>query len=68
MHSVIGHEHCCLFYICKALNPEKLEINRELRDFKWFSGNELYNKEIPLDVRNIGLRAFKIYKEKNSIL
>ena len=68
VHSVIDHEHCCLFYICKAINPKKLKINNELDDFKWISKDELNGKEIPLDVRNIGLRAFKIYKENNSSL
>ena len=64
VHSVGDHEHCCLFYICKALNPEKLEINKELKNFKWFSDDELYNKEVPLDVRNIGLKAFELMKNE----
>lgn len=63
VHSVGDHDHCCLFYICKALNPEKLEINNELKDFRWFSREELHNKEVPLDVRNIGIKAFELKNE-----
>ena len=60
VHSVGNHDHCCFFYLCKALNPAKLRINNELDGFRWFSRKELSSKEVPADVRNIGLKAFKI--------
>lgn len=63
VHSVGDHDHCCLFYICKALNAEKIVINKELKNFRWFSREELHNKEVPLDVRGIGLRAFELKNE-----
>ena len=63
VHPVGSHDHCCFFYLCKALNPKQLKINNELDDFKWLSKKELKGKEIPLDVRNIGMKAFEIYKE-----
>ena len=27
VHSVKDHDHCCLYYICRAINPEELKIN-----------------------------------------
>ena len=41
VHSVGDHDHCGLKYICKALNPEELKINKELKGFKWLSIDEL---------------------------
>ena len=66
VHSVGDHDHCCFFYLCKALNPEKLKINNDLDGFKWVSMNELESKEIPADVRNIGMRAFEILGKVNN--
>lgn len=66
VHSVGNHDHCCFFYLCEALNPEKLKINNELDDFRWVSRNELKSREIPADVRNIGLRAFEILEKINN--
>jgi 8-oxo-dGTP pyrophosphatase MutT (NUDIX family) len=66
VHSVGDHDHCCFFYLCKALNPKKLKINNELDDFRWVYKAELSGKEIPADVRNIGMRAFEIIEETNS--
>lgn len=66
VHSVGDHDHCCFFYLCKALNPEKLKINSELDDFRWVSKAELSGKEIPADVRNIGMRAFEILEKINN--
>ena len=51
VHSVGDHEHCCLFYACKARNPNYLEINKELKAFKWFAKEELNEKDVPPDVR-----------------
>ena len=67
VHSVGDHDHCCFFYLCKALNSEKLKINNELDGFKLYSRNELKGKEIPADVRNIGMMAFGIFEKLNSI-
>ena len=66
VHSVGDHDHCCFFYLCKVLNSKKLKINNELEDFRWVSKNGLNGKEIPLDVRNIGMRAFEILEETNN--
>lgn len=64
LHSVGDHDHCTLFYVCKAINPEELILNEEeSEDFKWITKKELENKEIPLDVKNICLKAFDICEE-----
>ena len=60
IHNVGDHDHCSLFYICKALNADKLKINSELKGFKWVSKEELNGEFIPKDVRNIALRAFEL--------
>lgn len=65
VHSVGDHEHCCFFYLCEAVDNAKVRINRELNNFKWLSREELNKKEIPLDVREIGLKAFELLKKLN---
>lgn len=63
VHSVGDHDHCSLFYVCRALNPNKLKINKELNDFKWFSKKELNQDHIPKDVQNQAKKAFEIYEK-----
>lgn len=65
VHSVGDHDHCCFFYLCKAVDNAKVRINCELNNFKWLSREELNKKEIPLDVREIGLKAFELLKKLN---
>lgn len=60
LHSVIDHNHACLFYACRALNPEKLKINKELWDSKWLSKEDLQQPHIPKDVKLIALKAFEL--------
>jgi len=60
VHPVHGHEHCCFFYVCKAINPEKLKINHELKGFRWLTKEELYDNNLATDVRDIGLKAFEL--------
>jgi len=62
VHSVGDHDHCCFYYVCKAINPERLEINKELKDFAWFTKEDLGQDRVPDDVRNICLKAFEIYE------
>ena len=48
LHSVGDHDHCCLFYLCKALNPEELKFREsELKNAKWLSKEEI--SQVPLD-------------------
>jgi len=62
VHSVGDHDHCCLFYLCRA-KSDKISVNaRELKNFGWFSKEELFQPHIPEDVRNIALRALELYK------
>lgn len=62
VHSVGDHDHCCLFYLCRPKNQEHLEVNKsELKDFAWFSSEELGQKRIPVDVRNIAIKAFELF-------
>lgn len=61
VHNVGDHDHYCLYYLCKTKNTEGLSINKsELKDFAWFSVQELKQKSIQEDVRNIGLKAFEL--------
>jgi len=60
VHSVGDHDHCSFYYVCKALNPEALQINEELKGFKWVSKSELQNDSILIDVKNQALKAFNI--------
>lgn len=61
VHSVGDHDHCCLFYVCKAINPEKLQINKELKNFEWFTKEDLNKKHVPVDVKNQCIRAFELF-------
>ena len=61
VHSVGDHDHCCFYYICKAINPEQLQINKELKNFEWFAKEDLSQDRVPADVRNICLKAFEVY-------
>jgi 8-oxo-dGTP diphosphatase len=60
VHSVGDHNHYCSFYVCKALNPETLQVNEELKGFKWVTKSELEDDSIPSDVKNQALKAFGI--------
>lgn len=61
-HSVGDHNHCSLFYICEALNPNELQLNHELKSHKWFTKEELIESNAPVDVKNQALEAFKFIK------
>lgn len=61
VHSVGDHDHCCFFYVCKAINPEKLQINKELKNFGWFTKEDLNKEHISVEVRNQTLKAFELY-------
>lgn len=65
IHSVGNHDHCCLFYVCKAINPEKLKINKELKNFEWFTKHDvtLNKKPVPVDVKNQCLKAFELFNQ-----
>jgi len=69
VHSVGDHDHCCLFYLCEPKNPEELILNKdELKNFAWFSTQELNQEHVPIDVRNIAMKAFELFnflKKKN---
>jgi 8-oxo-dGTP diphosphatase len=60
VHSVGDHDHCTLCYICRAKNPESLIINKELRNFKWISKEELNNSSLTEGVRVICKKAFEL--------
>ena len=65
VHSVGDHEHCCFFYVCRAINSDKLKINHEIKNFEWFSENELSKKYVPADVRSMALKGFEIMEKLN---
>ncbi len=61
VHSVGDHNHCCLFYICKVINSGQLKISKELKNFEWFTKDDLNKDCIPADVKNQCLKALKLY-------
>ena len=61
VHYAGDHKHCCFFYVCKAVNPEKLKINGELKEFGWFTKEDLNKSHVPLDVKHIALKGFGIF-------
>ncbi len=63
VHSVGDHDHCCLFYVCRAMRPEKLKINSELKSFGWFGKEDLNQKHIPPDIRNQCLYALRLFNK-----
>jgi 8-oxo-dGTP diphosphatase len=65
VHSVGDHDHCCFYYLSTIKDETTLAINHELKDYRWFSKEELYEKIVPQDVRDIGLRAFQLYEKCN---
>lgn len=61
VHSVGDHDHCCFFYVCKALhNRQKVDINHEIIEARWFSQQELEQEIIPPDVKIQAEEALKI--------
>lgn len=63
VHPADDHDHCCLFYLCKPKNPEELKINHELKGYEWFSLEDLEKDHVPIDVRNNGIEAFKLFDD-----
>lgn len=61
LHSVGDHDHYGLFYLCQAQNPELLLLNKEVKNARWFSVEDLEHNDIPGDVRQIALAAFRLY-------
>jgi 8-oxo-dGTP pyrophosphatase MutT (NUDIX family) len=68
VHNVGDHNHCCFYYLCEPKDPknhknlEQLTINKsELKDLGWFSAEELGQKKIPDNIRNIALKAFELF-------
>jgi len=65
LHSVGDHDHCCLFYVCKTINADKLKINYdELKNQAWFSKKELNQNHVPVDVRDMAFEGFEILNSK----
>ena len=65
VHSVGDHDHCCFFYICKLKNNKKIKINKEIKNFNWFTKKDLNKDYVPEDVRNIGIKAFELFRRLN---
>lgn len=65
VHKVLDHQHCCLYYLCKA-KTNNVKLNDELLDFAWFSKEDLNQEHIPPDVRAIAEKALEIYHSLKS--
>ena len=63
IHNVGNHNHYCLFYICESNSRKTILEEKEIMNSKWFSVEKLFERRIPIDVRSIGLLAFKKYGE-----
>ena len=63
LHSVGDHDHCCFFYLCKALNPESIKINKESIDYKWISKEEIDSDFIPAEIKRVLRKAFEEYEK-----
>lgn len=61
VHSVGDHDHCCFFYVCRAINPEQLKINKELKNFEWFTKDDLNKDYVSIAIKNQCLKAFDMY-------
>jgi 8-oxo-dGTP diphosphatase len=66
VHSVGDHDHYCLFFVCKPLDPSMIKINEELRNYKWFSERELGEGIVPADVRNQARLALEVMKRSQA--
>ena len=65
VHSVGDHNHCCFFYICRPKNPNSLSINKELKNFGWFSKEDLGKKDFLKNVKAQCLKAFELFAKLN---
>jgi len=63
VHSVGNHFHCSLFYVCRALNPHNIGINEELKNYGWFTKEDLNKEIVPVDVKNQAGKAFVIWRK-----
>src|SRR3989344_4061954 len=63
VHSAAGRNNHCFFYICRALNPEELRSNPEVKDARWHSLDDLRADHIPPDVKSQGRLAFAVYMD-----
>lgn len=61
VHNVGDHDHYCLFYLCKAKNPEEMEPNAELLGAEWFSLKELEQERLMESIRLEARRAFALF-------
>ena len=66
LHSAGDHDHCCFFYVCKAIDAGKLKINKdELKNYEWLSKEDLNKDHVPADVLEMAMQGFKILNLTN---
>lgn len=63
VHNVGDHNHCCLYYLCKPLNPENLKISEELKGFRWLSREELSGPDVSPEIKNSAKKALDIFSK-----
>lgn len=66
VHSVGDHDHCCFFYVCEALEPAVINLDKnEVTDYGWFSDEEIKNSsKILIDVKNQALKALRYHNRR----
>ena len=64
IHSVGNHYHSCQNYLCEIIGYPKIMLNkRELENADYFTKEDLKKPYISINIKNIGLLAFKRYGE-----
>ncbi|MFC1801407.1 NUDIX hydrolase [Nanoarchaeota archaeon] len=67
VHNVGDHDHCCFFYLCALKENQDVNIKLdEVKDYKWFSKEELNDEKIPADVRVLSSKVFEILEKSQN--
>ena len=60
VHRAGDHNHCCFYYLCSVKEPAIKHNKLEVKDFMWFSPEDLDNELVPPDVKDIALKALEL--------
>lgn len=67
LHSVGDHNHINLTYICEPIGDVNINLDKDIvKEFGWFTREELDQEKIPVDIRNTAIKAFEVYEEIKS--
>jgi len=64
IHTVKDHDHCCFFYLAQAIDLSVIKPNpKEVDDYMLIAEDEIFQKNLPEDVKFISILAFKELKK-----